>query len=109
MMHSPEHIETAKRAFRELGIKSIPKKPAGIDAPGCRPRPGVVFWIARQDIADRGYEPKTQRLWSAERAGNAEPTPEQWQDIGKRCGGLQREMIAWGRQTTNGAATTAQS
>ena len=96
MMHSPEHIETAKRAFRELGIKSIPKKPDDIDAPGCRPRPGVVYWLARKDFADRGYPTRTVRLWSAS-PGNAEPTPEQWENIGKQCQRLQREMIAWGR------------
>jgi AAA domain len=96
MMQSPEHIETAKRAFRELGIKSIPKKPADLNAPGCASRPGVVYWIARQDIADRGYPTKTVPLWKAS-PGCVEPTPEQWEQIAKSCGRLQREMLAWGR------------
>ena len=103
-MPSADAIQIAKRAAAEMGYgKTMPTKPADLHAPGCRPRPGTVLWIARQDLAERGYEPKTARLWAAS-PGNAEPTPEQWLDIGKQCGRLQREMLAWRRQTTNGEA-----
>src|SRR5713226_2255338 len=82
---------------RQNGVdKATPTKPADIDAPGCRLRPGAIYWIARQDIADRGYPTKTVRLWAAS-AGKPEPPSAQWQDIGKQCQRLQREMIAWGR------------
>jgi len=88
-----------EEAFAKVGIRAqeaTPTKPADIDAPGCRLRPGAIYWIARQDIADRGYPTKTVRLWAAS-AGKPEPPSAQWQDIGKQCQRLQREMIAWGR------------
>ncbi len=88
-----------EEAFAKVGIRAqeaTPTKPADIDAPGCRLRLGAIYWIARQDIADRGYPTKTVRLWAAS-AGKPEPPSAQWQDIGKQCQRLQREMIAWGR------------
>jgi len=96
-MPSAEAIQIAKRAAAEMGyVKAMPKKPADLDAPGCRLRPGIVYWMPQQDIVNRGYPTKTARLWAAS-PGNAEPTAEQWQDIGKQCERFQREMLVWER------------
>src|SRR4051794_578712 len=95
-MLAPDQV---REAFAKAGVRSqeaTPTKPADIDAPGCRPRPGIVYWIARKDLADRGYAPKSARLWTAS-PGNAEPTAEDWQHIAKECGRLQHEMISWAR------------
>jgi RecA-family ATPase len=103
-MPSPEAIQDAKRTAAKMGyIKIMPTKPADLDAPGCRLRPGVIYWMPRQDLVDRGYPPTAARLWTAS-PGNAEPTPDQWQHIGKECGRRQREMNAWARQTANDEA-----
>jgi hypothetical protein len=95
-MLAPDQV---REAFAKVGVRSqepTPTKPSGVDAPGCRPRAGLVYWIARKELADRGFPTKTVRLWAAS-PGNGEPTPEQWEHIGKQCGRLQREMIGWER------------
>jgi hypothetical protein len=93
-MLSPDQV---RAAFAKAGVQApTPAKPADMNAPGCRPRQGAILWIAQQDVVNRGYLPKTARLWAAS-PGNAEPTPEQWQDISKQCQRLQREMIVWER------------
>src|SRR6266481_2974941 len=97
MMPSPEHIETAKRAFRELGIKSIPKKPADIVAPGLgwRPRKDgwAALWIARQDIARKGFKPATHQIGVYANA----PTEEEADAIVRQCQRLQNEMLGWSK------------
>jgi hypothetical protein len=96
-MPSPEAIQDAKRTAAKMGyIKIVPTKPADLDAPGCRLRQGIVYWMPQQDIVNRGYQPTSARLWAAS-PGNAEPTPEQWHHISKECGRLQREMLSWRR------------
>jgi AAA domain/Transcriptional regulator, AbiEi antitoxin len=90
-MPSAEAIQIAKRAAAEM----LPTKPADLDAPGLRLRSGVIYWMPRADIADRGFPTKTVRLWAA--SPGTQPTPEQWQHIGKTCCRLQREMLAWER------------
>jgi hypothetical protein len=102
MLASERPVE---EAFAKVGIRSqepIPKKPDDIVARGCRPREGKVLWIARQDIADRGYQTKSVPLWKAS-PGKTEPTREQWEQIGKSCERLQQEMLNWAQMNPAGA------
>lgn len=76
-----------------------PKIPDGIEAPGLRWRPRKkhwnAYWIARQDIADRGYPIKSRFLWSTE----TQPMLmlEDWQSLSTACEVLQGEMLNWGK------------
>jgi hypothetical protein len=49
-------------------------------------------WQARTDLVQKGWEPKSVRLW----AGH-EPTPAIVGYIQDRCNALQTEMLVWGR------------
>ncbi len=65
-----------------------------IDAPGLKWRrradgASVPYWIARTDIAKRGYEPKTVRLHYA--ADDVEA-------LASRCRILQAEMLEWSKR-----------
>lgn len=78
------------------GVARPPRKgpppPVIDDAPGLawRPRAGgrwVAVWLARQDIAAKGFRPSTQRLWSG-----TEPTSDEAEHIAKECRRLQDNM-----------------
>lgn len=77
-----------------------PVNPDGIETLGLRWRPRKkhwnAYWIARQDIADRGYPIKSRFLWSTE----AQPTLtlDDWQSLSTACEVLQGEMLGWGTQ-----------
>lgn len=69
-----------------------------------RSAPGLVWkkrrndtyearWQARTDLVERGFKPKSVKLWS----GAGEPTVSDWDRIADICNGLQQEMIVWGR------------
>lgn len=72
--------------------------PPKIDnAPGLTWRPRVkgrwvASWQARTDLVDRGFEPRSERLWSG-----IEPTETDQQFISDRCNQLQSTMLVWGR------------
>ncbi|WP_336801442.1 hypothetical protein [Kaistia sp. MMO-174] len=64
-----------------------------MDAPGLKWRQRadggrVPYWVARTDIAKRGYEPKTVRLHYA---------PDDLEAIASRCRVLQAEMLEWSK------------
>lgn len=67
-----------------------------IQAPGLtwRPRKGgwEARWQCRTDLRDRGYTPRSVRLW----AGQA-PTDLEREWIAERCRQLQDEMLVWGQ------------
>lgn len=75
-----------------------PINPEGIETRGLVWRPRKThwqgYWIARQDIADRGYPIKSRLLWSFESA----PTLENWRELSTACDVLQGEMLNWGTQ-----------
>jgi hypothetical protein len=63
------------------------------DAPGLKWRQRadgvrVPYWVARSDIAKRGYEPKTVRLHYL---------PDDLEAIASRCRVLQAEMLEWSK------------
>lgn len=65
-----------------------------IDAPGLKWRgradgARVPYWVARADIAKRGYEPKTVRLHY---------TADDFESIAARCRILQAEMLEWSKR-----------
>lgn len=67
------------------------------DAPGITWKPRVrgrweARWQARTDLVQRGWTPKTMRLWCGER-----PTEIQAAFIADCCNRLQSEMLAWAR------------
>jgi hypothetical protein len=88
-----------------------PIKPEGMETPGLvwqrrskrqgkkiikRPTdPYVGYWVCRDDIVDRGYSLKTQRLWPPADRPYVMPTGEDWEDISASCERLQSEMLAW--------------
>src|SRR5258707_15050484 len=78
-----------------MPFAATPTKPADLEAPGCRPRPGVVYWLARKDLADRGYAPKSGGLWTSS-PGHAGPAPEQWENIPHEGHRLQPGVIFLG-------------
>lgn len=67
-----------------------------IQAPGLtwQPRKGgwEARWKCRTDLRERGYTPKSVRLW-----GGQTPTDLEREWIGERCRQLQDEMLVWGR------------
>lgn len=69
-----------------------------------RSAPGLVWkkrrneawearWQARTDLVERGFVPKSVKLWT----GAGEPDVTEWDRIADVCTELQQEMIAWGR------------
>lgn len=77
-----------------------PVKPANLSAPGinwrARSQSSVAYWVARADIAKRGYTPKSVRLWPPSNGNcGAEPTAGEWLMIGSQCERLQAEMLLW--------------
>ena len=85
----PEGLETPglvwPRRSKRKGKKSIPLPTD----------PYVGYWVCRDDIAERGYTLKTQRLWPPAGQPYVMPTPEDWEDISASCQKLQSEMLAW--------------
>ncbi len=74
------------------------RKPPKIeDAPGLvwRPRKDgwVATWQARSDLVERGYAPKTARLWDG-----AEITEKEAAYIAQRCRAMQSDMLAFSRE-----------
>lgn len=75
-------------------------RPPRLDgAPGHRWQPRadhwVLIWVARRDIAKKGYSPKTQRVWPP-----TNDTAAKFDDVAKlyiksECQRLQDEMHAW--------------
>jgi hypothetical protein len=76
-----------------------PETPEGIETLGLGWRPRKThwngYWIARQDIVDRGYPVKSRFLWSTKDQPTL--TPENWQELSTACAVLQGEMLNWGR------------
>lgn len=76
-----------------------PETPEGIETLGLGWRPRKThwngYWIARQDIADRGYPVRSRFLWSTKDQPTL--TLEDWQDLSKSCAVLQGEMLNWGK------------
>lgn len=77
-----------------------PQKPSNIEAPGLAWRPRATgwtaYWIARPDIAGRGYKPKSVRLWPpSEQLELQEPTPDEWATISSSCLVQQDRMLVW--------------
>jgi hypothetical protein len=66
------------------------------NAPGLVWRPRLVGWEARwqarTDLAQRGFTPRTLRLWKGSVLTDAETA-----FIQDRCNALQAEMLVWGR------------
>ena len=49
-------------------------------------------WICRHDLSERGFTPKSQRIWFG-----TTPNETQTAYIQSRCQALQAEMLVWGR------------
>lgn len=77
-----------------------PVKPESLSTPGLqwRERKGtwVAYWVARADLAKRGYSLKSARLWPPSAGAWADPTAEDWKVIAAHCDRLQSEMLLWG-------------
>lgn len=52
----------------------------------------TALWMARSDIIERGYTPRSARVWVGK-----EPTAEEIDFISDRCQSLQAEMLGWSR------------
>lgn len=76
-----------------------PQNPEGVETLGLGWRPRKThwngYWIARQDIADRGYPIKSRFLWSTK--DRPELTLDDWQAMSTACAVLQGEMLNWGK------------
>jgi hypothetical protein len=96
-MPSAEAIQIARRAAADMGYVATPRKPAGIDAPGLGWRPRkegwAALWIARQDIARKGFKPATHQIGVYANT----PTEQEAIEIARQCQRLQEEMLAFGR------------
>lgn len=67
-----------------------------------QPAPGLVWrkrqndwvatWLARTDIIERGYKPRSWPLWIG-----VDPTPAEAETIATQCQHRQYEMLAWSR------------
>jgi len=75
---------------------NLPPRPIVENAPGLVWRPSgnewEARWLARYDLAQRGYRPRIRRLWKG-----VAPTDKDRQWIADNCIRLQGEMLAWGR------------
>lgn len=76
-----------------------PQNPEGVETLGLGWRPRKThwngYWIARQDIVDRGYPIKSRFLWSTK--DRPTPTLDDWQSLSVACAVLQGEMLNWGK------------
>src|SRR6266581_2720586 len=96
-------IMDAARPFNDHDVTgeapATQTKPAGIDAPGLawRPRKGgwAAVWIARQDIAKKGFKPATHQIG----VFTSELTDDDQIKIRSECERLQREVLSWARMS----------
>jgi hypothetical protein len=74
--------------------KTRPEKPNGLSAAGLRWRPRsngwLAYWEASPELTRRGYEPKSQRIWTGK-----EPTLEEWRYIASECRRYESQMRTW--------------
>jgi hypothetical protein len=77
-----------------------PPKPKINGAPGLHWQPRanhwVAAWVARWDIVERGYTPKTQRLWPPSAMESPTlPDAKAVRLIQSECQRLQAQMLTW--------------
>lgn len=85
-------------------MRAHPVKPAGLNTPGLKWNPRethwVAYWVANPDLVQRGWKPKTRRLWPSTEAPPEQqqsPTADEWREISSDCGLYQNEMREWAK------------
>lgn len=83
-------------------MRAHPVKPADLKAPGLKWNPRethwVAYWVANPDLVQRGWKPKTVRLWPltvAPPEQQQSPTVEEWKEISSDCRLHQDKMHEW--------------